>query len=106
MEERKGMGYKEGDRMVEKGYFRRVVERNFLQKNRGKKVMEQRGKKTGGRGYSRDELHSGKQGSCYRVYQHVGSGARKPAGFLGPAGSTLVGRVDHLNWHQGSDKLI
>ena len=45
------------------------------------------------------------QGSCYRVYRHMGPGARKPVGFLGPAGSTLVGRVDHPNWHQGSDRL-
>ena len=49
-----------------------------------------------------DELHSEKQGSCYWVYRHVGSGDRKPVGFLGPAGSTLVGRVDHPDWHQGS----
>ena len=34
----------------------------------------------------------------------MGSGARKPVGFLGLAGSTLVGRVDHPNWHQGSDE--
>ena len=32
-------------------------------------------------------------------------GARKPVGFLGSAGSTLVGKVDHPNWHQGSDRL-
>ena len=35
----------------------------------------------------------------------MGSVARKPIGFLGPAGSMLVGRVDHPNWHQGSDML-
>ena len=50
------------------------------------------------------ELHSEKQGSCYRVYWHVGSGARKPVGFLGTAGS-LVGRVDHPSWHQGSYRI-
>ena len=51
---------------------------------------------------SRGRITLIKQGSCYRVYRHVGSGAKKPVGFLGPAGSTLVGRVDHPNWHQGS----
>ena len=51
VEERRGRGYKEGDRMVEEGdFFWRVVRRNFLQKNRGKKVMEKRGKKIGGGG--------------------------------------------------------
>ena len=45
-----------------------------------------------------------KQGSCYQIYRHMGSEARKPVGFLGPAGSTLVGRVDHPDWHQGSDE--
>ena len=47
VEEGRGRRYKEGDRMVEEGgLFWRVVGREFLQKNRGKKVMEQRGKKT------------------------------------------------------------
>ena len=54
MEERKGRGYKEGDQMVQRGMIfgilGRAVGRNFLQKNRGKKVSEQRGKKTGGGG--------------------------------------------------------
>ena len=52
-----------------------------------------------------DELHSEKQGSCYHVYRHMGSRARKPVGFLGPACSTSVDRMDHPNWHQGSDRL-
>ena len=51
-----------------------------------------------------EELHSSK-GSCYRVYRHVGLGARKPVGFLGPVESMLVNRVDHPNWHQGSDRI-
>ena len=34
----------------------------------------------------------------------MGSGDRKPVGFLGPTGSTLVGKVDHLDSYQGSDK--
>ena len=34
----------------------------------------------------------------------MGSGARKPVSFLGPVGS-LVGRVDHPSWHQGSYRL-
>ena len=54
---------------------------------------------------SRGRITLRKEGSCYRVYQHVGSRDRKPVDFLGPAGSMLVGRVDHPNWHQGSDRL-
>ena len=34
----------------------------------------------------------------------MGSGARKPVGFLGPVGSMLVGKVDHPDWHQGLDE--
>ena len=51
---------------------------------------------------SRERITLEKQGSCYQVYRHMGLGARKPVGFLGPAGSTLVDRVDHLVWYQGS----
>ena len=54
MEERRGRRYKEGDQMVQRGIifldFGRVVGRKFLQKNIGKKVMEQREKKTRGGG--------------------------------------------------------
>ena len=54
VEERRGRRYKEGDQMVQRGIIililGRVVERNFLRKNRGRKVMEQRGKKAGGGG--------------------------------------------------------
>ena len=51
MEEGRGRRYKEGDRMVEDGDFCRVFwGREFLQKRGGKKVLEQRGKRTGGGG--------------------------------------------------------
>ena len=54
MEERRGRRYKEGDQMVQGGVIfwilGRAVGRKFLRKNRGRKVMEQRGKKTGGGG--------------------------------------------------------
>ena len=54
VEERKRRGYKEGDQMVQRGMIFRIlgraIGRNFLHKNRGKKVMEQRGKKTRGGG--------------------------------------------------------
>ena len=41
MEERRGRRYKEGDRMVEGGdFFGEYYGREFLQKKRGKKVME------------------------------------------------------------------
>ena len=53
---------------------------------------------------SRRRITLRKEICFYWVYRHVGSGARKPVNFLGPAGSTLVGRVDHPNWHQGSDE--
>ena len=43
------------------------------------------------------KITGGREGSYYWV-----SGARKPVGFLGPAQSTLVGRVDHEVWQQGS----
>ena len=47
MEEKRGRRYKEGDRMVEKrDFFWRVFWERILQKKRGKKVLEQRGKKT------------------------------------------------------------
>ena len=46
MEERRGRRYKEGDYFG----FEGAVGRNFLRKNRGRKVMEQRGKKAGGGG--------------------------------------------------------
>ena len=49
VEERRGRRYKEGDQMVQRGIFGRASgRREFLQKNRGRKVMEQEGKKTGG----------------------------------------------------------
>ena len=76
-----------------------------MQKKGGEKVTEQKGRKLEEGVNSKGRITLIKQGSCYRVYWHVGSGARKPIGFLGPAGSTLVDRVDHPNWHQGSDWL-
>ena len=51
LEEGKGKRYKEGDRMVEGGYFGGASrEREFLQKKRVRKVMKQEGNKTGGGG--------------------------------------------------------
>ena len=54
MEERRGRRYKEGDQMVQRGIIililGRALGRKFLRKNSGKKVMEQRGKKTRGGG--------------------------------------------------------
>ena len=51
VEERMGRRYKEGDQMVEGGIiFGDYFGREFLQKNRGKKVMEERGNKTRGGG--------------------------------------------------------
>ena len=91
--------------MVEEGEFlaEYFVGREFLQKKEERRCWN-RGEENWRRGLTPEkELHSSK-GSCYRVYWHVGSGARKPVSFLGPAGSTLVGRVDHLDWHQGSDE--
>ena len=49
-----GRRYKEGDQMVQGEMIfwilGRAFGRNFLRKNRGRKVMEQRGKKDGGGG--------------------------------------------------------
>ena len=38
-----------------------------------------------------------REGGCCPFYWYVGSGARKPVGFLGPA-NLLVGRVENRNW--------
>ena len=67
-------------------------------------MLEEKGRKLEEGVNSRGRITLIKQGICYRVYRHVGLGARKPVGFLGPVGSTLVGRVDHSNWNQGSDE--
>ena len=67
-------------------------------------MLEEKGRKLEEGVNSRRRITLRKQASCYRVYWHVGSGARKPVGFLGPTGSTLVGRVDHPDCHQGSDE--
>ena len=103
MEERRGRRYKEGDQMVQGGmifggFFWRVVGKIFTEEQRvrrdgtGREESWRRGLTPGGRFRLREE------GSCYPVYRYVGSGARKPVGFLGPAGS-LVGRVDHPSWN-------
>ena len=84
--------------------FWRVVGENFFTEEQRKEGDGAEREENWRRGLTPgDELFSEKQGSCYRVYRHMGSGARKPVGFLGPAGSTLVG--SHLNWHQSSHKL-
>ena len=67
-------------------------------------MLEEKGRKLEEGVNSRGGITLIKQGSCYWVYRHVGSGARKPVGFLGPASSMLVGRVDHADWHQGSNE--
>ena len=45
---RRGIKWFKGDDFW--GFLGRAVKRKFLRKNRGKKVMEHRGKKTGGGG--------------------------------------------------------
>ena len=52
VEQRRGRRYKERDRMVEEGdyFFGEYFGREFLPKKGVKKVLEQRGKKTGGGG--------------------------------------------------------
>ena len=109
MEERRGRRYKEGDQMVQgedfSAFFWRVVgkivfteEQRIRRDGTGREESWRRGLTPGGIFTLREE------GSFYSVYWYVGSGARKPVGFLGPLGSTLVGRVDHPVWHPGSDK--
>ena len=66
-------------------------------------MLEEKGRKLEEGVNSRGGITLIKQGSCYRVYRHVGLGARKPVSFLGLAGS-LVARVVHPVWHPGSDE--
>ena len=110
VEERRGRRYKEGGQMVQRGGFLgdfgESSRKNFFTEEQRKEGDGAEMEENWRRGLTPgDELHSEKQGSCYRVYRHVGSGARKPVSFLGPAGS-LVGRVDHSNWHQVSERFI
>ena len=97
VEERKGRRYKEGDRMVEgRNFFGRVFwGENFYKRREERRCWNRGGRKLEEGVNSRGRITLIKQGSFYWVYLHVGSWARKPIGFLGPAGSTLVGRVDH-----------
>ena len=103
VEERRGRRYKEGDQMVQMGddfwvFFLRVVGKIFTEEQRvrrdgtGREESWRRGLTPWGRFTLREE------GSFYLVYRYMGSGARKPVGFLGPPG-LLVGRVDHPSWH-------
>ena len=86
------------------GFFGRVVGKFFTEEQRvrrdgrGREESWRRGLTPRGRFTLKEER------SCYPVYRYVGLGARKPVGFLGPAGS-LVGRVDYPSWHQGSYRL-
>ena len=108
VEERRGRRYKEGDQMVQRKedfweFFLRVVGKFFTEEQRVRRdgiereESWRRGLTLGGRFTLREEA------SCYPVYRYMGSGARKPVGFLGPVGS-LVGRVDHPVWNPGSDE--
>ena len=98
-------GIRRGIEWLKRGNFCRVFwGREFFQKKGANKVLEEKGRKLEEGVNSRGGITLIKQGSCYRVYQHVGSGARKPVGFLGPAGSMLVGRMNHPNWYQDSDE--
>ena len=94
--------------MVEEGrWWREGGIREFLRKNKGRiflrkngseeilwKNREERKKKFGI--YSR-EICILSEGGCYPFSWYVGSGARKPVGFLGPA-NLLVGRVENQSW--------
>ena len=103
MEERRGRRYKEGDQMVQRGGFLGIFpessRENFQRRTESKKGWNREGRKLEEGVNSRGKIYTQREGSCYPVYRYVGSGARKPIGFLGPAGSTLVGRVDHPSWH-------
>ena len=95
MEERKGRRYKGGDLFWIWGEHSGEI---FMEEQRKesdgaeREEIWRRGLTPGGRFTLREEK------GCYLVYQYVGSGARKPVGFLGPAG-LLVGRVEHPSWH-------
>ena len=93
MEERKERRYKGEDFLDFGGNSR---EEFFLRKNESDGAEREESWRR--RLTPRGRFTLREEGSCYPVYRYVGSGARKPIGFLGPAG-LLVNRMEHPSWH-------
>ena len=94
MEERKERRYK-GEDFLDFG-GRNSREEVFLRKNESDAAEREdswRRELTPG-----GQIYTQRERVCYPVYRYVGSGARKPISFLGPAG-LLVGRMEHPSWH-------
>ena len=70
----------------------------FIEKNGSEEIFmeEQRGKEKI-LGDLLRQICTLRKGGCYPFSWYVGSGARKPIGFLGPA-NLLVGRVENQSW--------
>ena len=82
-----------------KGFFTEEQGREFFLRKNGSEenfMKEQRGKERI-LGNLLRQICSLRRGGCYPFSWYVGSGARKPVDFLGPA-NLLVGRVENQSW--------
>ena len=87
------------EKAVEEGGIRKILKKeqgeNFYGERGVKKFYERterKGENFGGNLLS--QICTLRKGGCYPFSWYVGSGARKPVGFLGPA-NLLVGRVEN-----------
>ena len=83
---RRGIKWFRGDGFL--GIFLESSWENFQGRTESKKGWNREMRKLEEGVNSRGEK---REGSCYPVYRYVGSGARKPVGFLGPAGLLVRG---------------